>query len=76
MEKCIVCGNNYDKAFEINYKGEKFIFDCFECAIHKLAPVCKSCECKVIGHGVESDNVIYCCAYCAHKDNVPAKDRV
>jgi len=34
-----VCENDYDKAFEMVLRGERHIFDSFECAIHVLAPV-------------------------------------
>jgi len=30
------------------------VFDSFECAIHRLAPACAHCGCKVVGHGVEA----------------------
>jgi len=40
MPKCEVCGNDYDKAFEIRRNGARHVFDCFECAIHALAPPC------------------------------------
>ena len=65
MARCDVCGNEYDKAFTITKGGQKHTFDSFECAIHALAPVCPHCGCKVIGHGVECDDVIFCCASCA-----------
>ena len=65
MAKCESCGNNYDKTFEISMGGKTHIFDCFECAINLLAPVCPHCACKIIGHGVEEKGAIYCCAYCA-----------
>lgn len=67
MAACVVCGNEYDKAFEIlpAGSGEAFVFDSFECAIHRLAPVCGHCECRVIGHGTEVAGRIYCCASCA-----------
>jgi hypothetical protein len=42
-------------------------FDAFECAIHALAPRCGHCECMIVGHGVEADGVIYCCAHCARQ---------
>lgn len=29
---------------------------------------CAVCGNKVIGHGVEVDNAIYCCAHCARKE--------
>lgn len=65
MGQCITCGNDYDKTFEVHKDGRAYTFDCFECAIHKLAPACKHCECRVLGHGVEEDGLIYCCASCA-----------
>ncbi|MDP9445086.1 MAG: hypothetical protein M3P83_12335 [Actinomycetota bacterium] len=68
MAICAVCGNDYDKAFEITpASGERQTFDSFECAIHALAPTCAHCSCRVIGHGVESDGQIYCCASCAQQ---------
>jgi hypothetical protein len=51
---CEVCGNDYDKAFDVVTAGERHTFDSFECAIHRIAPVCEHCGCKTIGHGIES----------------------
>jgi hypothetical protein len=65
MGTCSVCGNEYDKTFTIQTANESFVFDSFECAIHALAPVCAHCGCRVIGHGVESADKIYCCVHCA-----------
>jgi hypothetical protein len=65
MAKCEVCGNDYDKAFTVTVRGHAHTFDCFECAIHLLAPTCAHCQCRVIGHGVEHDGTVYCCASCA-----------
>ena len=62
---CEVCGNEYDKAFEVVMRGESHTFDSFECAIHALAPKCAHCGCRVVGHGVEDDGRVYCCANCA-----------
>ena len=53
MAKCEVCGNDYALSFEVIAAGQRHIFDSFECAIHKLAPICEHCGCRVIGHGVE-----------------------
>ena len=50
---CETCGNDYDKAFKVNFAGQEHTFDSFECAIHALAPVCDHCGCRVVGHGVE-----------------------
>jgi nitrite reductase/ring-hydroxylating ferredoxin subunit len=77
MAVCELCGNDYDKAFEVMLGGESHTFDSFECAIHALAPVCSHCSCRVIGHGVESDGRIFCCAHCAHQEGVGGlEDRV
>ena len=77
MAQCEVCGNDYDKSFEVVAAGQSHIFDSFECAIHALAPVCDHCGCKIVGHGIESDGKFYCCASCAHKSGVrEARDRV
>jgi hypothetical protein len=65
MAQCEVCKNEYDKAFQITVAGGVHTFDSFECAIHALAPVCAHCGCKVVGHGVEAEGTIYCCANCA-----------
>lgn len=66
MAVCEVCGNDYAQAIEIIAAGGKrHVFDSFECAIHRLAPTCSHCQCKVIGHGVEAGGRIYCCAHCA-----------
>ncbi|MBZ0317007.1 MAG: hypothetical protein K8L91_11365 [Anaerolineae bacterium] len=70
MNVCEVCGNRYDKAFQVTRQGVTHIFDSFECAIQALAPTCDHCGCRVIGHGVEKDNVIYCCAHCAEQKGV------
>ncbi|MFB3819287.1 MAG: hypothetical protein ACE147_16620 [Candidatus Methylomirabilales bacterium] len=76
MAKCEQCGNAYDKAFEIRMDGTSHVFDCFECAIQRLAPTCNHCGCRIIGHGVEANNTMYCCAHCAKQKGVQAvKDR-
>jgi hypothetical protein len=67
MPQCEVCGNEYDKAFEVIAAGNHYVFDSFECAIHRLAPVCAHCGCKVIGHGVEASEEFFCCASCARQ---------
>jgi hypothetical protein len=62
---CEVCGNQYDKAFQVMMQGKTHAFDSFECAIEALAPRCAHCNCRVIGHGVEQGGTIFCCANCA-----------
>jgi hypothetical protein len=70
MAKCDTCGNDYDKSFEVKYRGTSYTFDCFECAIHKLAPRCAHCSCTVMGHGVEAQGKIFCCGHCSQKYGV------
>ena len=71
MAKCEVCGNDYELSFEVITAGAaRHTFDCFECAIHKLAPICEHCGCKIIGHGMVGDDSFYCCAHCAHAQGV------
>jgi hypothetical protein len=78
MTPCELCGNTYDKSFEVrSADGTTHTFDSFECAIHVLAPTCSHCNCRIIGHGIESDGTFYCCAYCARMSGVhQAVDRV
>lgn len=77
MPKCDNCGNDYDKSFTITMKNKTHTFDCFECAIHILAPACNHCGCRVIGHGVEAEGIYFCCAHCAEHHGVEGlKDRV
>jgi hypothetical protein len=68
--RCEVCGNNYEKSFEVVMNGTTHTYDSFECAIEALAPRCSHCGCRIIGHGVESDGDIYCCASCARESGV------
>jgi hypothetical protein len=75
--RCEVCGNSYDKAFEVRVGGAVHVFDSFECAVHALAPSCKRCGCRILGHGIESAGVFFCCASCARMDGTPgARDRL
>jgi hypothetical protein len=77
MPQCEVCGNEYDKTMEITRAGETHVFDSFECAIHAIAPTCDHCGCKIIGHGIEANGAMYCCAHCAQREGVEgARDRV
>ncbi|MFB3820024.1 MAG: hypothetical protein ACE147_20390 [Candidatus Methylomirabilales bacterium] len=76
MATCEQCGNNYDKAFEVRIGDASHVFDSFECAIQRLAPPCAHCQCRIIGHGVEANGRIYCCANCARQVGIEAvRDR-
>jgi hypothetical protein len=69
-----MCGNEYDKSFEVVKAGKSHTFDSFECAITALAPVCEHCGCKILGHGVEARGTFYCCAHCARESGVEGLD--
>src|SRR5262245_9967289 len=70
MARCETCGNDYDKAFQVTLNGTSHTFDSFECAIQALAPTCPHCGTHVVGHGVEKEGTIFCCAHCAKAEGV------
>ena len=71
LEICEVCGNDYDKTFQVTLGGATHIFDSFECAIHALAPTCNHCGCRILGHGSENEHgVLFCSAHCANQQGV------
>jgi hypothetical protein len=72
MARCEVCGNDYQRSFEVLAGGSRHVFDSFECAIQKLAPACDHCGCRIIGHGVEAGRKFFCCAHCARESGVTA----
>ncbi len=74
MGRCETCGNLYDKPIEVIKDGQSHVFDSFECAIHALAPTCAHCGCRIIGHGVESEGVFYCCKHCAVESGVEVSE--
>lgn len=70
MAACELCGNDYDKAFEVRMAGKSHTFDSFECAIQVLAPTCAHCGCRIVGHGMEAGGKFFCCAHCASHEGV------
>ena len=78
MARCETCRNDYDKSLSVAVAGgAAHNFDSFECAIQALAPTCAHCSCRIIGHGIEAGEKIYCCANCArHAGASGARDRV
>lgn len=67
MARCDICGNDYDRSFQLIQGDRTWTFDSFECAIHACAPTCAQCGCRVVGHGVQDGETIYCCAHCAER---------
>ena len=72
MAKCEKCGNDYKGSFEVVMAGETHTYDSFECAIAALAPSCSHCGCKIIGHGVHSNDKLFCCNHCAKSVHLAA----
>jgi len=71
MATCEICGNQYDKCFDVIIGGKRRTFDSFECAIHALAPTCNHCGCRILGHGVESKSgVMFCSVHCAKNEGI------
>ena len=70
------CHNEYDKAFQVSKAGKTHTFDSFECAIHIMAPKCEHCRAHIIGHGIQADGLLFCCAHCARAEGITqARDR-
>jgi hypothetical protein len=77
MAQCELCGNEYDKTFEITMNGQAHTFDSFECAIESLAPRCENCGVRIVGHGMEAGGHFYCCEHCAQRAGIAGlNDRV
>jgi DNA-directed RNA polymerase subunit RPC12/RpoP len=78
MARCETCGNEYTRPIEVAMDGTRHVFDSFECAVHKLAPTCAHCGCRILGHGVESERgTMYCCSHCARaQGHAGATDQV
>ncbi len=77
MAICDTCGNDYDKSFTVTFSdGRTATFDSVECAVDQLAPECAHCGCRILGHGIETPEAMFCCAHCARKDtNADVNDR-
>ena len=77
MATCEVCGNQYDKSFEVRINGQWHMFDSPECAIRGVAPACSHCSVRIIGHGAEVGERMFCCAHCAAEagESNAVKDR-
>jgi hypothetical protein len=57
-------------SFEVHAQGAVHVFDSFECAIQRMAPICEHCQCRIVGHGVEAGDRFFCCAHCARESGV------
>ena len=64
MGPCEICGNAGANPIRVITDDSAHVFDCFECAIHAIAPRCDNCGCRIIGHGVSTVDSTYCCDHC------------
>jgi hypothetical protein len=72
MAVCDICGTDYHRAFRLTTaSGESFTFDSLECAAQQIAPTCTHCDCRILGHGIETPRGIFCCAHCARDGGAP-----
>ena len=66
MAMCEVCGNEYRMAFEVRVAGAVHVCDSLGCAAQRIAPICENCGCRILGHGLETEEGrFYCCGHCA-----------
>ncbi|MBE1513668.1 hypothetical protein H4W26_000423 [Nesterenkonia halotolerans] len=65
MDACDTCGNPSSTLMTIAREGVMHTFDSFECAIHSMAPTCRECGCRILGHGTHLGGYLYCCDHCA-----------
>lgn len=65
MSPCEVCGNDYDRSFQVIAGGTSHTFDSIECDSSAIAPHCEHCDCRILGHGLEENGHFFCCAHCA-----------
>jgi hypothetical protein len=71
MASCSTCGNDYEWTFHVRtHQGDEYDFDSIECAAAKIAPQCEHCGCTVLGHGIQADQTVFCCADCARRAGV------
>ncbi|MDR3661962.1 MAG: hypothetical protein P4L86_16530 [Mycobacterium sp.] len=77
MTVCITCGTDCDQSFTVSWNGRSASFDCIECMATMVAPACRHCGCRILGHALRVDGHSYCCAHCAQAgidpDQVPAQ---
>ena len=58
----------------IALQGRTYHFDCFECAIQVLAPLCTHCGTTIIGHGTQEGEKMFCCEHCARAEAGKVKE--
>ena len=65
MAICEVCGNEYDKPFQVWRNGRLMKFDRVDCAIKVMRPACAGCGAHIMGRSIEVDREMFCSLSCA-----------
>lgn len=63
--RCDMCGNDYERSFTVTRGNRSGTYDSLECAISDWAPACGHCGCRILGHGVEAGDVVFCSPHCS-----------
>jgi hypothetical protein len=71
VSRCEVCGNPISGGVRLIADGMTHVFDSFQCAIHRLAPECEYCGCKVLGRPTVVGRSAYCDEWCAQAASSP-----
>ena len=69
MAVCEVCGNEYDKPFQVWRNGRLMKFDRVECAIQVMRPACTGCGAHIMGRGIEVGAEMFCSPGCADQQS-------
>lgn len=64
IQKCDHCGKPHQEFLKVVMAEKTYTFDCFDCAIQTLAPICPQCHCRIIGVGYERNHLKYCSREC------------
>jgi hypothetical protein len=62
---CEVCGNEYDRPFQVWRNGRLMKFDRVDCAIQVMRPACAFCGAHEMSRGIEVDGEMFCSLGCA-----------
>lgn len=76
MAPCEACGNDYPLSFEIHtVSGVRQVFNCFGCAIHRLAPVYEQCGRRILTRGMGVARYLFRYSSCAGTNGLASAAR-
>ena len=77
MGICSLCGNDYDKSFEVTLGGKSYTFDSFGIRHPSPGPGLRPLRLPDHRARNEVDGRFFCCVHCAETDGVAGlKDRL